>query len=159
MKIKDPDVLTNLLLCAFLAEETEKNIILETLYWMKDKTTWDVLFRLYCDNEIHKKMLVQAVKRLGGRVVELEGRTFDFKGKSKEEMMQSISNWEYFTFNYYSHLLEMFDFEGLEVEGMGTEDAREIKRMIEGLAEWETKHIEMLKKFFKGSLLFKFVEK
>jgi|Deesub1362B_J571_1020462.scaffolds.fasta_scaffold00014_112 hypothetical protein len=155
-KIKDPGVLANLLLNAYFAEETEKDVIAETLYWIREKTPWDVLFQLYCDNEIHKKMLLEAVERLGYKSeFEAKGKVFDFKGKSKEEMMQSISNWEYFAFHYYSYLLKMVDFEGLK-ELIDAEDVEEVRGTLESLVEWETKHIEMLKRFFKSSLLFRF---
>ncbi len=155
-KIKDPHILANLLLYAHSIEETEKRIIVEVLYWVRDKTTWDVLFQLYCDNEIHKKMLLESVEKLGCKAEsEDRSKAFDFKGRSKEEMMQSINNWEYFTFNYYSHLLEVVDFEGLK-EQINPESVESVKKIIASLAEWETKHIEMLKKFFKSSLMFRF---
>lgn len=155
-KIRDPYVLVNLLLSAYSAEQTEKNVIEEILFWIREKEYWNVLFQIYIDNEIHKRMLLKAMKKLGYKYdKEIEGKTFEFTGKPKEEMLRSIDNWEHFAFNFYKYLLEIIDFEALRNTNI---DADGIRKILEELLKWEEKHIEMLRDFFKSTLLFKFKE-
>ena len=142
-KVGKIQLIARILLEAYFIEQAKRNVIMETLLRLKDKKVWDTIFQVHIGNLIHKDMLLEAIEKLGYKYEGDECEIFKFTGKSEEELLEAIYDWECFSFNYYKNLLKIVSSDGLR---MAMVDCDGLKRVLEDLVKSEEKQIEMLQK-------------
>lgn len=135
--------IVKIILEAYSIEQIKRNVILEILLRVKNEELWNILFQLHLGNIIHKDMLLEIIEKLGYRYEHEQIESLNFTEKSKEELLRTIFDWEYFSLNYYKTLLEIIDFDVLRKARV---DADTLRRILEKLLKLEERQIKLLQK-------------
>jgi rubrerythrin len=122
--------------------------------YLDDDTYWKPLFSLLKDNSIHMSIIREIVKTIGYDVEEFKKHVFKTtKPKKYEfsedyfiEILQEILNWEKWAYRFYENMLKFAE----EIEEyLSDEQAERIRKNLNILANWEKKHIELVKSLIK----------
>jgi hypothetical protein len=138
-------IIIALLRYAYEAEVEEQDVLYYALQEIPVGDDWEALVKIMKDNEIHKIMIEDLVKILGGESLKVERNKYEFANLSRERLLELIAKTEKFAYYYYKFIKKLV--KDLDIQ---EEDKKKIEATLNSLIEWEKKHIEIVDKLLKS---------
>ena len=89
-------IIIALLRYAYEAEVEEQDVLYYALQEIPVGDDWEALVKIMKDNEIHKIMIEDLVKILGGEPLKVERNKYEFANLSRERLLEIIAKTEKF---------------------------------------------------------------